>query len=163
MEPRDSANPPAANASAPRAELRSVLQRAGWRFTRQRAAVYGYLCSVHTHPTAEEVFEAVRPALPKISLATVYKSLEALVACNLAAKLGFGEGAARYDCRTENHYHFRCLKTGQVRDLPIPHDPELVAKLDGEAGAILQQQGFKVTDYRLELLGYFCADKAGRP
>lgn len=141
----------------PHAELRAALDRAGCRFTRQRAAVYDYLTSVHTHPTAEDVYLAVRRVLPNISLATVYKSLEALVACKLAAKLSFGEGAARYDCRTDNHYHVRCLKSGRVRDLPIPHDPELVAKLDASVIAVLQEQGFQVTDYRLELLGYFSA------
>ena len=142
------------------AELRSALERVGWRFTRQRAAVYTYLTSVHTHPTAEEVYAAVRAVIPNISLATVYKCLEALVACKLAAKLSFGDGAARYDCRTDNHYHIRCLKTGQVRDLPIPHDPELVAKLDASVAGVLRQQGFEVTDYHLELLGYFSTSDA---
>lgn len=138
-------------------ELQQALESAGWRFTRQRAAVFSYLRSVHDHPTAEEVYAAVRTELPHISLATVYKSLEALVACKLASKLDYGEGPARYDCRCDNHYHIRCLKTGQVRDLPTPHDPELVKKLDPELVGTLERQGFKVTDYRLELLGHFTA------
>ena len=93
--------------------------------------------------------------VPSISLATVYKSLEALVACKLAAKLCFGDGPARYDCRSDNHYHLRCLKTGHVRDLPLPHDPGLIWKMDAALADVLSQQGFTVTDYRLELLGYF--------
>jgi Fe2+ or Zn2+ uptake regulation protein len=155
MHKRDPQCQSAACSSASEVQLRAALESAGWRFTRQRAAVFDYLSSVHTHPTADEVFEAVRPIVPSISLATVYKSLEALVACKLAAKLCFGDGPARYDCRTDNHYHIRCLKTGQVRDLPIPHDPELVKKLDATLGAVLQEQGFQLQDYRLELLGYF--------
>lgn len=137
------------------AQLRGALEAAGWRCTRQRVAVFNYLSSVHSHPTAEEVFEAVKPVVPSISLATVYKSLEALVSCKLAAKLCFGDGPARYDCRSDNHYHLRCLHTGQVRDLPIAHNPELIWKLDAALGEVLKRQGFVVTDYRLELLGHF--------
>jgi Fe2+ or Zn2+ uptake regulation protein len=139
-------------------QLRRALEAAGWRCTRQRVAVCNYLFSVHDHPTAEEVFEAVKPVVPSISLATVYKSLEALVACKLASKLCFGDGPARYDCRSDNHYHLRCLNTGQVRDLPLPHDPGLIWKLEA-LSEVLKQQGFQVTDYRLELLGYFQTGK----
>jgi Fe2+ or Zn2+ uptake regulation protein len=136
-------------------QLRKALESAGCRFTRQRAAVFRFLRSVHTHPTAEEVFTAVRRVVPNISLATVYKSLEALVACKLASKLAFNDGPARYDCRCDNHYHIRCLKTGQVRDLELPHDADLLAKLNPRLVGDLEANGFKVTDYRLELLGYF--------
>jgi Fe2+ or Zn2+ uptake regulation protein len=137
--------------------LRHALETSGWRYTRQRAAVFHYLQSVHIHPTAEDVYNVVRRDLPNISLATVYKSLEALVACKLAAKLCFGDGPARYDCRSDNHYHIRCLKTGEVRDLPTPHDPSLISKLDPQLVERLRDQGFEVTDYRLELLGQFTA------
>ena len=136
------------------AELRHALEAVGWRFTQQRAAVFGYLRSVHTHPTAEDVHTAVRRCLPNISLATVYKCLEALVSCKLASKLSPGEGPARYDCRTDHHYHFRCLKTHQVRDLEIDHDPDLLEKLAPQLVESLKQQGLHVTDYRLEFLGY---------
>ena len=135
--------------------LRHALTEAGCRFTRQRAAVYSYLTSVHTHPTAEEVFNAVRPVVPSISLATVYKSLEALVACRLALKLQLGEGPARYDCRTDNHFHLHDERTGEVRDLPLSRDPQLLARLVPELSDELAKQGFRLRDYRLELLGAF--------
>src|SRR5262245_39498757 len=110
-------------------ELRQALEKAGRRFTRQRAAVFGYLRSVDTHPTAEQVFAAVRQHLPHISLATVYKALEALVAAGVAARLVSDDGTARYDGRSEAHYHFRCLRSGQVRDLPLPYEPDLLQRL----------------------------------
>src|SRR5262245_36312473 len=81
--------------------LRRMLGNSGANFTRQRAAVYGYLRAVDHHPTAEEVFLAVKQDLPKISLATVYKNLEALVACGAASKLAYGDAATRYDIRTD--------------------------------------------------------------
>ena len=76
-------------------ELRRKLDERGGHMTRQRAAVYDYLGSVEHHPTAEEVFLNVKRKVPKISLATVYKNLEALVACEAISKLSYGDGSAR--------------------------------------------------------------------
>ncbi|MGC8641886.1 MAG: Fur family transcriptional regulator [Isosphaeraceae bacterium] len=137
-------------------QLRKALEAAGLRCTPQRLAVYDQLGAGSYHPTAEEVFQAVRLKIPRISLATVYKSLEALVAIGAATRLtaADGTGSARYDARGENHYHFRCLRTGTVLDLPARFDPDLIAKLDPHLEQILAQQGFRVTGYRLELLGY---------
>ncbi len=135
--------------------LRGALEQAGWRCTRQRAAVFDHLCSVESHPTAEEVYLAVRRRLPKISLATVYKALEALVGSHLAEKLTTGDGPARYDCHSHAHYHFRCSESGEVYDLPVPYDPELIDKLDPDLIENLRRQGFHVTGYRLEVFGHF--------
>jgi Fe2+ or Zn2+ uptake regulation protein len=135
--------------------VRSALESAGCRYTEQRAAVYDYLDKVKTHPTAEDVYQAVRRRLPKISLATVYKALEALVEARLATKLTNGDGSARYDCRGEDHYHLRDVESGEIRDLPVEFDPDLLAKLDPQLVARLSGAGFQVTGYRLEVLGRF--------
>jgi Fur family peroxide stress response transcriptional regulator len=138
--------------------LRKVLEGAGLRCTPQRLAVYDHLTRAAHHPTAEEVYLAVRSEIPKISLATVYKALEALEATGMAAKLSAGAGAgdtsARYDARLDLHYHFRCLRTGSVHDLPTRFDPGLIDKLDPQLLDDLSRQGFQVTGYRLELVGY---------
>jgi Fe2+ or Zn2+ uptake regulation protein len=136
-------------------ELRLALEAAGWRFTRQRAAVFGYLRSTDCHPTAEQVFLAVRQQLPHISLATVYKALEALVDARLAARLADNNGPARYDGRPDAHYHLRCEQTGLVRDLPLPYDPQLLDKIAPELVESLRRQGFELTGHRLELVGHF--------
>jgi Fe2+ or Zn2+ uptake regulation protein len=135
--------------------LRNALEKAGWRHTRQRAAVFEYLRKVESHPTAEDVYAAVRQDIPNISLATVYKALEALVDSKVATKLAYSDGPARYDCRSDEHHHLRCLKTNQVRDLPIAFDPLLLDKMDPTLIAQLRQLGFQVTGYRLEVLGHF--------
>jgi Fe2+ or Zn2+ uptake regulation protein len=145
------------------AELRRALEQAGWRYTRQRAAVFAYLRSVDTHPTAEQVYFAVRASIPSISLATVYKSLEALVDVRLAAKLLHADGPAQYDCRGDDHYHLRCLETGQVRDLPVPYDPYLLDKLDPHLVESLRELGFEITGHRLELIGRFDKRAAKSP
>jgi len=139
-------------------ELRRALEKAGRRFTRQRAAVFGYLKSVATHPTAEQVFASVRQEIGNISLATVYKALDALVEAGLAARLVSDDGTARYDGRSDAHYHLRCLRTGQVRDLPLRYDLQLLERLAPELGAWLRQNGFELTGHRLELVGHFRPD-----
>jgi Fe2+ or Zn2+ uptake regulation protein len=147
--------PPLLLSDAAHGDLRRALEEAGWRYTRQRQEVYDYLRSVGSHPTAEDVYHAVQRHIPKISLATVYKALEALVSAGLASKLPDADGAARYDGRMEAHYHFRCDRTGRVQDLPIPFSPQLLERLDPSLVERLRSQGFHVTGHRLELVGYF--------
>jgi Fur family transcriptional regulator, peroxide stress response regulator len=139
----------------PEVDLRDALDQAGLRFTKQRAAVYDFLRSVDSHPTAEEVYAAVRQQMSRISLATIYKALEALVDSHVATKITGGGGPARYDCRHDAHYHLRCLNTGQICDLETPFDPRLLDKLDPNLVASLRSRGFEVTGYRLELVGRF--------
>ena len=136
-------------------EVRRALEQAGWRFTRQRAAVFAMLQAADCHPTAEQVFAAVRRSVPHISLATVYKALEALVDAGLAARMAHESGAARYDARSEAHYHLRCVRTGEVRDLPLPYDPHLIEKIAPELIDALRREGFEITGHRLELVGRF--------
>src|SRR5262245_28049936 len=112
------------------AQVRDALESAGCRYTTQRGAVYAFLESVKSHPTAEDVYRAVRRRIPRISLATVYKALEALVKARLANKLTNGDGSARYECQAVDHYHLRDIATGEVRDLEVDFDQQLLAKLD---------------------------------
>src|ERR1041384_8526276 len=87
--------------------LRRTLEAHGQRYTEQRAAVYRFLMGTFEHPSADEVFTAVRGEITDISLATVYKALETLVSCGLAMKLTYGGDSARYDARTGAHHHPR--------------------------------------------------------
>jgi Fe2+ or Zn2+ uptake regulation protein len=134
-------------------ELRQALEQSGWRFTRQRAAVFDHLCSAATHPTAEQVFSSVRVQMPNISLATVYKALDALVDAGLATRLPDGTGPARYDGRGEAHYHFRCERTGEIIDLPLAYDPDLLDKIGPHVREMLNEYGFEVVAHRLEIVG----------
>lgn len=146
--------------------LRSTLEAAGWRLTRQRAAVYEQLGRSGDHPTAEDVYRGVKAIVPSISLATVYKALEALVDSGLATRLVAVNGSARYDARGDHHYHLRCLRSGAVEDVPTDYDPDLIAKIDPELGPKLRSRGFRVTGYRLELVGYYEEpepEEPGRP
>ena len=126
--------------------LRRALRERGVQLTSQRAAVFDYLSNVAHHPTAEEIYLAVKPKVPRISLATVYKNLEALIKCEVISKLTYGDAAARYDIRTDHHYHTRCLECGKVWDLDA-------AKGSAWLRQVKPQAGFEVKDYRLEILG----------
>jgi len=130
--------------------LKSALEASGHRHTNQRAAIYRFLWGVKTHPTADEIFTQVREVLPEISLATVYKALEAFVEAGVALKLDLGSGPARYDGRIDDHDHVRCLRCGTVRDVVGTHDSEMIRGLHSD-------DGFEILDYCLELIGY-CPD-----
>jgi Fur family transcriptional regulator, peroxide stress response regulator len=144
-------------------DLRLALERAGWRHTRQRAEVFAYLRAVDSHPTAEQVFAAVRRHIPNISLATVYKALEALCDAGLAARLADDAGRpVRYDGRPEAHYHLRCERTGQVRDLELPYDPQLLERLAPGLIEELRREGFEIMGHRLEIIGRFEAGESAK-
>jgi Fe2+ or Zn2+ uptake regulation protein len=138
--------------------LREALASKGQRFTRQRARVFEVLKATDQHPTAEEVYRKVKQTLPAVSLATVYKSLDALVTCGLALKLTYGDSSARYDATVSDHPHMRDLHTGRVLDVPA----EVAARLSwvvptDVAEEIKSRTGFKVAALRIELLGHLDA------
>jgi len=128
------------------AVLRETLEANGQRFTDQRSAVYRYLRRTDEHPTADDVFTVVRGDIADISLATVYKALETLVSCGLAVKLSYGDGSARYDARTDEHFHSRCLRCGVVRDV---HAADPAYRPQVQVG-----DGFRVEGFRVEVVGY---------
>ena len=138
--------PASTSPEAGEALLRATLEAHGQRCTEQRSAVYRFLAGTDRHPSADEVFTVVRGEIPDISLATVYKALETLVSCGLAVKLTYGDDSARYDARTDDHYHSRCLKCGVVRDVPK----------SGVMPSIVVGDDFRVEGYRVEVVGY-CA------
>jgi Fe2+ or Zn2+ uptake regulation protein len=137
-------------AAQARQQLRVNLSSSGLHFTEQRAAVFDFLSGAEHHPTAEEVYLAIKKRLPKVSLATVYKNLEALIAAGVASKLNYGDGSARYDIRTDHHHHLRCLSCGRMWDLEASENSAWLTSLKS-------RPGFQVSDYRLELLGH-CRD-----
>lgn len=106
------------------------LRRAGYRVTNQRLAVFDFLCDSASHPTADDIHEGVRQAFPKISVATVYKSVESLVDIGLVKPIYLGHAATRFDASTEEHAHFRCIACQEIRDVPINKTPAVEGTLD---------------------------------
>ncbi|MFP4096997.1 MAG: Fur family transcriptional regulator [Cyclobacteriaceae bacterium] len=104
-------------------QIRKKLSQAGLKATQQRMVVYqALLRNMHLHPTAESVYETVRPDNPSISLGTVYKILDVLVSTGLASKVATDQGFMRYDANMEQHNHIYCTNTREIIDY---HDKEL--------------------------------------
>ncbi len=96
----------------------SVAQ-GGFRLTRQRREVYDALLEVRDHPTASEIFLRAKNRMPTISLATVYNSLEALVASGLVKQVNLDRAPTRYCPNTKEHGHFFCEKCHEVQDVEL--------------------------------------------
>src|SRR5436305_3077711 len=81
-------------------------------------AVLDILQASTQHPTALDVYEAVRKLRPRIGLATVYRVLHQLTEQGLIKELG-GNGCSRYDARTTRHDHAICTECGALVDIPV--------------------------------------------
>lgn len=87
--------------------------------SRSRERLLEVLLASDRHPTAAELFADLKGELPGLSLGTVYRNLEVLVAEGRAAEIGAAGGAMRYDGKLEPHQHFRCIRCGAIRDVWI--------------------------------------------
>lgn len=97
--------------------IREKLSEAGLKATQQRIVVYDALLRMmNFHPAAENIYEAVRPENPSISLGTVYKTLDAFVLCGLASRVSTAEGHMRYDANMDQHNHIYCTNTKEIID-----------------------------------------------
>jgi Fur family ferric uptake transcriptional regulator len=117
-----------------------------YRMTNQRQVILEEVHSVNTHPTADEVYEMVRRRLPRISLGTVYRNLEILSMSGLIQKIGPPSNQMRFDGKTDNHYHTRCVSCGRVEDAPV----ESFDKLEE---AMQKKSNYSILGHRLEFLG----------
>jgi len=111
--------------STRRAELTERVEKmlagvrsAGLKLTPQRMAIVKELASDDTHPTAQEIFERLRPGLPTMSFATVYNTLGALSSAGLCAAMSLSPGSGRFDPNMTAHHHIVCDACGAVRDVP---------------------------------------------
>jgi Fur family peroxide stress response transcriptional regulator len=98
------------------------VRAAGLKLTPQRMAIVKELASDETHPTAQEIFERLRPGLPTMSFATVYNTLGALSSAGLCAGMSLSPGSGRFDPNMTPHHHVVCDVCGAVRDVPAVVD-----------------------------------------
>lgn len=122
---------------------------AGFRMTRQRRVVLEEVQKAHSHPTAGQVYELVRRRMPRISLATVYRSLEALTEQGMLRKLETGGTQRRFDGDLYAHQHVRCVLCGRVENVEVELPPNVAVPE--------QKRGFEVTGCTIEYLGV-CPD-----
>ncbi|MDP9151694.1 MAG: transcriptional repressor [Myxococcota bacterium] len=96
------------------------LRAAGLKLTPQRMAIVRLFANDDSHPTAQDLFERLRPAFPTMSFATVYNTLDALARAGLAGIVrlpGKRGDAARFDPNCRPHHHAVCDACGAVLDI----------------------------------------------
>jgi len=126
----------------------------GLSVTHQRLAIFEALASSREHPSAEQLHRAVQRRIPTLSLATVYKNLEALKAIGAVADVNPLHEQGRYEAALPGtgaghpHHHLVCTSCKKVRDL---HDSDL----DGLR--VRDAQGFAVRAVRVQAEG-LCPD-----
>ncbi len=89
------------------------------RLTRQRKAVLEVVRRAHNHPDAAWIYQEVRKVVPRVSLATVYRTLEALVAEGYLVPIAKAGEATRYDANLHPHLHLVCEACGAIVDLEV--------------------------------------------
>ena len=94
------------------------LRQAGMRATGPRVAILSFLESVRTHPSAEQIYEALSGELPSLSVSTVYSTLESFLSAGLVRRIPTPEGILRVDGTAQDHDHAICRSCGLVFDVP---------------------------------------------
>ena len=119
----------------------------GLRMTGQRKVIAHILDSSKDHPDVEELFARATTQDPKISLATVYRTVKTLEERGILEKVEFGDGRARYEAAGGAHHdHLIDVETGTVIEFV---DPEIEALQEKIAAKL----GYRLTGHRLELFG----------
>lgn len=93
------------------------------RFSMQREQIFQAVCASKEHPTAQMVYDSLRPELPPLSLGTVYRNLHQMAREGRLEELD-GQ-VARFDAVLRPHTHIRCSRCGQMADAAVPYDPSM--------------------------------------
>lgn len=125
-------------------KIRMLLAEKGLKVTPQRMVIADYLVHDLGHPSADDVYEAVKDRLPACSKATIYNTLNTLVDAGVICAISTEPGKTRYDANMHAHHHFVDTKTGTIHDIPWEQVPALCEGL----GA-----GYKIHDYQITFYG----------
>ena len=98
--------------------LAKTLRQAGIQPSAQRLAVANYVLATADHPSADQVLARAQAALPMLSRATVYNTLNLFVEKGLLRPLVLAEGRVVFDPVLEPHHHFIDEATGLIEDIP---------------------------------------------
>ena len=117
------------------------------KHSRKRDAILACVRGTTCHPTAEWVYQSLKPTFPDLSLGTVYRNLSMFKEEGLIISVGTVNGLERFDGNTAPHTHFVCTRCNAVLDLmDINLDDDFLQDVHQKAGGT-------VTDYRLRFYG----------
>lgn len=122
----------------------AACRAAGMNVTPQRVAVYRHLVRSSRHPTADQIFEAVRVDFPALSRATVYKALSVLCGLGFASEVGLAGGPGRFQAELEPHHHLVCTGCQEIVDIPASE-----VKVDAPP----PRNGFRIASTRVRFDG----------
>ena len=131
-------------------EIRQLLTEKQLKVTPQRAVIADYLMHTQAHPTADEVYEAVKDRLPACSRATIYNTLNTLLEAGVVNTMSSEPGKTRYDANMHPHHHFIDTRTGTIHDIPW----EQVAQLCQSLG-----EQYRIQDYQITFYGEYSPGK----
>ncbi len=128
-------------------EIESKCIKKGVRLTDQRKLVAQVLSESQNHPDVDELHKQVSKLDPKISIATVYRTVKLFEESGILAKHDFKGNKARYEQTSgEHHDHLIDINTGKITEF-INEDIEKLQK------KVAEKLGYKLVDHRLELYG----------
>lgn len=130
-------------------DFRTLCKESGLALTHQRQVIFDTLVKMH-HPSPDEVWEAVKKAIPSISHATVYNTLHTFIEHGIVRSLSPHHGTLRVDMGQEPHHHLICTRCKKVMDVEFEDvgPVKLKGKLPG---------GFQVERIAVEIQG-LCSD-----
>jgi Fur family ferric uptake transcriptional regulator len=127
--------------------LEQLCAQKGMRMTEQRRVIARVLSEAEDHPDVEELYRRATAVDPKISIATVYRTVRLFEEAGILSRLDFGDGRARYEEAPEEHHdHLIDVKSGKVTEF---RDAEIEALQE----AIARKLGYRLVGHRLELYG----------
>ena len=119
----------------------------GMKMTGQRRIIAKVLSDATDHPDVEEVYRRAIKVDPKISIATVYRTVRLFEEANILERHDFGDGRSRYEEVSEDHHdHLIDIQTGRVIEFRSPEIEELQRKM-------AERLGYRLIGHRLELFG----------
>ncbi|WP_337996466.1 Fur family transcriptional regulator [Oleispirillum naphthae] len=117
----------------------------GLKMTGQRRVIAQVLSESDDHPDVEGVYRRATRIDPKISIATVYRTVRLFEEEKILERLDFGDGRARYEEMSENHHdHLIDLVGGRVIEFQCKEIEELQRR-------IAREHGYRLVGHRLEL------------
>lgn len=87
-------------------------------YSKKREAILNVIRGTTSHPTAEWVYQQLKPEIPDLSLGTVYRNIAQFKKDGIIASVGVVNGQERYDGNLHPHTHFVCSGCGSVIDIP---------------------------------------------
>jgi Fur family ferric uptake transcriptional regulator len=119
----------------------------GLRMTDQRRIVARVIGAAEDHPDVEALYNRASAIDPRISIATVYRTVKLFEEAGILDRLEFGDGRARYeDAERDHHDHLIDMNSGEVIEFV---DPEIEALQERIAARL----GYRLIGHRLELYG----------